>query len=139
MKKKRISAGSIIDTVFSLLIYAVILVAVIFIIGQARHYYEVGYALFDQQALDAPGTGVTSPITITEGMTASQVGDMLEASGLVGSSRNFVLQEKVSTYADTFVPGTYTLSSEMTADEMMEILSGHGEGAALGTTAAVAQ
>lgn len=137
MKKKRISAGSVVDTIFSLLIYAVILIAIVFIIGQARHYYQVGYALFDQEALDAPGTGVTSPITITEGMTAEQVGDMLEASGLVGSSRIFVLQEKVSDYADMFVPGTYTLSSEMTADEMMTVLSGHGDSSVLGSTVTV--
>lgn len=135
VKKKRISVGAIMDTIFSFLIYAVILIAVVFIIGQARRYYNVGYAMFDQEAKDAPGTGVTAPITITEGMTASEVGNLLETAGIVDSSRIFMLQEKVSDYADTFVPGTYTLSSEMTVDQIMEILSGHGEDPAAVTAA----
>ena len=124
MKKLRRFIGPVIDTAASLAIYAILAIAVLVVIGQAKRYYDMGYGIFSQVAKDAPGTGVKVLVEVTEGMTASEVGKMLEENGIVESARIFVIQEKVSEYSGEIKPGTYTLSSEMTTETIMSILSG---------------
>lgn len=124
MKKVRTTLGIIFDTITSLLIYALIAGAILFMAGQVKHYYEVGYGIFTQQGKDATGTGKVVQFTVEENMTASSLGKKLEAAGLIESSRLFVVQEKVSDYSGMYVPGTYALSSEMTTEEILRVISG---------------
>ena len=123
-KKVRKTIGIIIDTAASFAIYGLIAVLVLFFAGQVKHYYDVGYGVFSQVSKDAKGTGITAPIVITEGMTATELADELEDAGLIESTRTFLLQEKVSDYSGMYMPGTYILSSEMTTEEMMQVISG---------------
>ncbi len=124
MKKIRTTIGIIFDTASSLIIYALIAAAILFIAGQVRHYYYVGYGIFSQQGKDATGTGRVVEFTVEEGMSANSLGKKLEEAGLIESSRLFVLQEKVSDFSGMYVPGTYMLSSEMTTEEILRIISG---------------
>lgn len=124
MKKVRTTLGIIFDTITSLLIYALIAGAILFMAGQVKHYYEVGYGIFTQQGKDATGTGKVVQFTVEENMTASSLGKKLEAAGLIESSRLFVVQEKVSDFSGMYVPGTYALSSEMTTEEILRVISG---------------
>ena len=57
MRKMRTTIGVVIDTLGSIIIYAVIAAAILFMAGQAKHYYDVGYGVFSQQGKDARGTG----------------------------------------------------------------------------------
>ena len=57
-------------------------------------------------------------------MTASMLGKELEEAGIIESSRLFIVQERVSDYAGKYVPGTYYLSSEMTTEEILRVISG---------------
>ena len=70
MRKVLSTIGVVIDTMGSLIIYAVIALAVLFIAGQAKHYYDVGYGIFSQQSKDAPGTGKAVYFTVEEGISA---------------------------------------------------------------------
>jgi len=124
VKKIRTTIGIIFDTASSLIIYALIAAAILFIAGQVRHYYYVGYGIFSQQGKDATGTGRVVEFTVEEGMSANSLGKKLEEAGLIESSRLFVLQEKVSDFSGMYVPGTYMLSSEMTTEEILRIISG---------------
>ena len=124
MKKIRTTIGIIFDTASSLIIYALTAAAILFIAGQVRHYYYVGYGIFSQQGKDATGTGRVVEFTVEEGMSANSLGKKLEEAGLIESSRLFVLQEKVSDFSGMYVPGTYMLSSEMTTEEILRIISG---------------
>lgn len=124
MKKIRTTIGIVFDTVSSFVIYALIAAAILFIAGQVRHYYNVGYGIFSQQGKDATGTGKVVEFTVEEHMSASSLGQKLEEAGLVESARLFVLQEKVSDFSGLYKPGTYMLSSEMTAEEILRIISG---------------
>ena len=124
MKKVRTTIGIVIDTLGSLIIYALIAGAILFMIGQAKHYYDVGYGVFSQQGKDARGTGKVVMFTVEEGATAVKIGEKLEAEGIIESARLFVIQEKVSDYSGKYVPGTYALSSEMTTEEIMRVISG---------------
>ena len=124
MRKVLSTIGVVIDTMGSLIIYAVIALAVLFIAGQAKHYYDVGYGVFSQQSKDAPGTGKAVYFTVEEGISATRLGEQLEAEGLVASAQEFLIQEKVSDYAGKYVAGTYALSSEMTTEEILRVISG---------------
>lgn len=124
MKKLRTTIGIVIDTASSLAIYALIALAILFMAGQAKHYYDVGYGVFSQQGKDATGTGKVVMFTVEEGMSAASLGAKLEQEGLVESQRLFVIQERVSDYAGQYVAGTYALSSEMTTEEIMRVISG---------------
>ena len=124
MRKVLSTIGVIIDTMGSLIIYAMIALAVLFMAGQAKHYYDVGYGVFSQQSKDAPGTGKVVLFTVEEGVSTTHLAEQLDSEGLVESAQQFIIQERVSDYAGKYVPGTYALSSEMTTEEIMRVISG---------------
>ncbi len=126
MQKSKISIGSVIDTVGSIVIYIILAVAIIVVASQAKRYYDIGYGIFSQQAIDAPGTGRDVTVEVTQEMASSSklLGEALADAGLVESSTVFVVQARVSDYAKAIVPGTYTLSTEMTTEQMLSVLAG---------------
>ena len=123
MRKMRTTIGIVIDTLGSIIIYAVIALAILFMAGQAKHYYDVGYGVFSQQGKDARGTGKVVAFTVEEGIKAPQLAEQLEEQGIIESARLFLIQERVSDYAGMYVAGTYALSSEMTTEEIMRVIS----------------
>ena len=124
MRKMRTTIGVVIDTLGSIIIYAVIAAAILFMAEQAKHYYDVGYGVFSQQGKDARGTGKVVAFTVEEGIKAPRLAEQLEEQGIVESARLFLIQERVSDYAGMYVAGTYALSSEMTTEEIMRVISG---------------
>lgn len=122
MRKMRTTIGIVIDTLGSIIIYAVIALAILFMAGQAKHYYDVGYGVFSQQGKDARGTGKVVAFTVEEGIKAPKLAEQLEEQGLIESARLFLIQERVSDYAGMYVAGTYALSSEMTTEEIMRVI-----------------
>lgn len=127
MERIKSIIGKVVDTIFSLAIYAVIAALVYIIVTGTMRFYDIGYGLFFQKAKDAPGTGVTIEFEITKDMSTMEIGRRLESKGIIDNARLFWLQEKVSDYAGMILPGTYELSSEMTADEIMEVITNGGE------------
>ena len=123
MRKMRTTIGIVIDTLGSIIIYAVIALAILFMAGQAKHYYDVGYGVFSQQGKDARGTGKVVAFTVEEGIKAPKLAEQLEEQGIIESARLFLIQERVSDYAGMYVAGTYALSSEMTTEEIMRVIS----------------
>ena len=122
MRKMRTTIGVVIDTLGSIIIYAVIAAAILFMAGQAKHYYDVGYGVFSQQGKDAGGTGKVVAFTVEEGVKAPKLAEQLEEQGIIESARLFLIQERVSDYAGMYVAGTYALSSEMTTEEIMRVI-----------------
>ena len=122
MKRVRTTLGIIFDTLSSLLIYALIAGAILFMAGQAKHYYDVGYGVFSQQGKDARGTGKVVAFTVEEGVKAPKLAEQLEEQGIIESARLFLIQERVSDYAGMYVAGTDALSSEMTTEEIMRVI-----------------
>ena len=114
MRKMRTTIGVVIDTLGSIIIYAVIAAAILFMAGQAKHYYDVGYGV--------RGTGKVVAFTVEEGVKAPKLAEQLEEQGIIESARLFLIQERVSDYAGMYVAGTYALSSEMTTEEIMRVI-----------------
>ena len=85
--------------------------------------YSYGYRVFAEPAVTS-GKGRERLVQLTEFMSDSDIGKVLEEKGLVRDKRLFVLQLKLFGYGNRLVPGYYTLDTSMTAQEMMQVMSG---------------
>lgn len=122
--KKKGRTGSLPDIICSIVIYIIIAALIFVLAGQVRRFYHFGYSVFVQKAKDVPADAVKASVTIESGTTVGAVADELYRDGLIDDANLFVWQERFSDYAGRMRPGTYTLSSDMTADTMLAQMSG---------------
>lgn len=110
---------NLMTAVFGAILKVVIAVAAAFVIYRgAVLCYNYGYRIFTEPAMTA-GEGKTVSITLTEGMSALDVGEMMKNKGLTRDSKLFALQYLLSEYKEDIRPGTYEVSTSMTAEEIM--------------------
>ena len=101
-----------------------IAILIVFKIGQKA--YDFGFRIFTETAMSpAPGRDVA--VTIVQGESTMDVGEMLEEKGLIRDAKLFYVQKKCSVYDDDIKPGFYTLNTSMTADDMFAIIAGKKE------------
>ena len=96
--------GTVIETIIKVLVLAA---AIILVFKGATKAYDFGYRAEDADIKD--------------------IAKMLEEKGLISDYRLFVVQELLSAQHDKIKPGIYDLSTDMKAEEMLEILAGEGE------------
>lgn len=101
---------------------AVALAAVVVVYNLGLKAYDFGYRIFAEGPMDA-GAGRTVSVSIVEGKTVSEIGEILEEKGLIRDSRVFYFQEMFSEYKGELKPGVYELSTNMTPFEIMEIMA----------------
>lgn len=115
--------GNIILSVVGAIIRAAVIVLAVYAIYRgALLCYDYGYRIFTEPAVSA-GEGRTVTVAVTEDMSASDLGHLLENKGLIRDSRLFVLQYYLSEYLKDVKPGIFELSTSMTVEEMMEVMS----------------
>ena len=108
-------AGAVAGAIFRL----VVAIAVVYYIYQgALICYDYGYRIFTEPAVSS-GEGRTVTVTITESMTPMEIGELFESRGLVRDAKLFIMQYYLSEYTKDVGPGTFELSTTMTAEEMM--------------------
>lgn len=112
-----------IDWIGDIIKVVLIVVVILFCVSMSRDAYEVGYSIFYEEAVDEEGEGEEIEVTITEDMSVSQIGSMLEAYGLLLDGSVFEYQELFSSSHGQIVPGTYTLSTDMTPSEIISALA----------------
>lgn len=105
---------------------AVTLAIVILIYNLGLKAYDFGYRIFAEEPIEL-GTGRTISVSIVEGKSVSEIGDILEEKGLIRDAKLFYFQEMFSEYKGELKPGVYELSTGMTPYEMMEIMSASDE------------
>ena len=106
--------------ILRLLIMVCMLVILIYL---GRRAYALGHEAFNETPVDV-GEGRTVVVTITDDMSAYQIGRMLRAEGLLAESPlAFWLQEFISEYHNKLLPGTYALKTSMTTQEMFPIMA----------------
>ncbi len=93
-----------------------------FVIKTATAAYDFGYRVFTEEPVSSP-PGVSYTITLTEETTPKQVAETLQENGLIRDSNLFYVQYLSSAYKDKLQPGDYELTTAMTAEEMLEIMS----------------
>ena len=110
---------SVFSTVFKIVV-AVIIVMLVY--KWSVSAYEYGQRVFNEPPVSS-GSGRVITVTVEEGDTAKEIGNMLEKNGLIRDAKLFQIQEMLSKYKDKILPGTYELSTAMTTEEMMGIMS----------------
>jgi len=124
MNAKKITLGFL-----DLAVKAAFVIIVIMLISKyAKIAYSYGYQIFNQSAVSS-GTGRTVSFTVNSGDDVDTIADNLAGLGLIKDKTLFKLQERFSESHEKEKPGTYELSTSMTPEEMLTIMSGGQEGA----------
>lgn len=84
--------------------------------------FDFGYRVFTEPAMEE-GKGTDIVVTIEKSMDDGDIGKELENRGLVRNGTLFMIQLKLSAYADKILPGTYILNTSMTSKDMMMVMS----------------
>lgn len=100
---------------FTILLVVVLVFATVKLSTKA---YDFGYRVFTEAPMDEK-PGVNVEVTVETGMSASDIGELLESKGLVRDADLFLVQYKLSAYSGELKAGTYMLNTSQTAKEMM--------------------
>ena len=120
-------AWNIVSAVVGAIIRAAVAIAVVYLIYRgAVICYDYGYRIFTEPAISS-GEGRTVTVAVTEEMSASDIGTLLENKGLIRDKYLFVLQYYLSEYRKDVKPGVFELSTSMTAEDMMKVLAAAAE------------
>lgn len=111
--------GSVFETIIKV---AFLIFAVTYIIRAATASYEYGYRVFTEEPV-SQGEGRTISVSVEEPVSVKDVGVMLEERGLIRDANLFVIQELLSENHGKIQPGIYDLSTAMTAEEMLDVMS----------------
>ncbi len=110
---------SLMAAVLGAIIKVVVAIVAVFLIYRgAMLGYDYGYRIFTEPAMSA-GEGRTVTVTLKPDMSATEVGKMMEEKGLTRDATLFALQYLLSEYKKDVKPGTYEVSTAMTAEEIM--------------------
>ncbi|MCM1102379.1 MAG: endolytic transglycosylase MltG [Clostridium sp.] len=111
--------GSLLAAVLGAILKVVVAVAAVFIIYRgAALCYDYGYRVFTEPAMTV-GEGRKVQVTVTADMSPTDIGELMESKGLSRDGKLFALQYLLSEYRENVAPGTYELSTAMTAEEIM--------------------
>lgn len=117
------NAKYLVITVVETIIKVVVIAAVIvFVFRGATKAYDFGYRVFADEPVSVSG-GRTITVGIVEGASVKEIAQMLEEKGLIEDAKLFVVQELLSAYHGEILPGIYDLSTNMTAEQMLAIMS----------------
>ena len=120
-------AWNIVSAVVGAIIRAAVAIAVVYLIYRgAVICYDYGYRIFTEPAISS-GEGRTVTVAVTEEMSASDIGTLLENKGLIWDKYLFVLQYYLSEYRKDVKPGVFELSTSMTAEDMMKVMASAAE------------
>lgn len=110
---------AIFETAFKLAAAAVI---VVMIYRGANLAFDYGYRIFQEPPMSEVGRDVT--VTIPEGMSAEEMGELFYQKGLIRDVNLFRLQYLLSEFKDDLNSGKFILSTSMQVEEMMKVMTG---------------
>jgi UPF0755 protein len=114
---------SLIAAVFETLVKVVIVFVIVSYVYQAVvAAYDFGYRVFAEEPISRSG-GRTITVAVPEDYTVRGLAEMLKDRGLIRDVNLFLVQEFLSEYRGEIKPGIYDLSTIMTAEEMMAVMS----------------
>ena len=98
------------------------LLAILFYYGITKAY-DLGYQAFTVKAVDS-GEGTEILVNIRKGMTKEEIASLLVSKGLVEDKNTFLVQTALYT-SDRYPiqPGSYTLNTAQTPEEMLAVMT----------------
>lgn len=117
------NSGSIVSAVFGAIMKVIFTIAAIFVIYRGATFcYDYGYRIFAEPAI-SDGEGRVITVTVTEGQSPTEIGEMFAQKGLIRDAKLFALQYMLSEFRKDVKPGVFELSTAMTAEEMMQVMA----------------
>ena len=116
-KKTLFLSLSVLDMVFRIAMWVII---IYFVIKGATICYNLGYRVFTEEPIASEGYGKEVTVEIPMDFSAKELGELFESKGLSRDSILFALQYYASEYREGVKGGTYTFSTEQTAEEMFQ-------------------
>lgn len=111
--------GAVVETIIKVVVLAAI---VMFVLKTSTAAYDFGYRVFADEPVSKTG-GRTITVGIAEDADVKDIAAMLEEKGLIADADLFVVQEFLSAYHGEIIPGIYDLSTNMTAEQMLSVMS----------------
>lgn len=100
-----------------------VIVLAYLIASWGKKAYDFGYGIFSQEAVSLP-PGKDVAVTVSEGMSGQELGQLLENKGLVKDANVFYIQFLLSKEKEKLMAGSYLLNTSQTAEEMLKIMAG---------------
>lgn len=120
--KSAIKGISVVIQLFlNILFYVVLIMAVFRLSGWT---YNFAYQIFGNVTVASSAPGKLATIEIEEGEGTRSVAEELEKNGMIVNADSFYVRAKLTTGSKKpILPGTYTLNSFMTYDEILAVLT----------------
>ena len=101
----------------------VVVLFVIVVVFLSRRAYSLGYEVSSYKPVQEQ-EAQEAAILIKSGMTIRDVGKLLIENGIISESLEaFLIQERLSSWHDSFVPGVYVLNSSMSIEDILQAIS----------------
>ena len=100
-------------------VLCVMAVAALFVFG-IRRAYRFGYDIFDEETTAEP-PGKEISIRVYEDSTIGEIASTLQDYGIIDDKYVFMVQAKL--YEAKPLPGTYVISTTMTVEEILNLIS----------------
>ena len=123
-KKALFLSLSVLDVVFKIAMWVII---IYFVIKGATRCYNLGYRVFTEEPIASEGYGKEVTVEIPMDFSAKELGELFESKGLSRDSLLFAIQYYASEYREGVRGGTYTFSTEQTAEEMFAQIAAETE------------
>ena len=117
------NAKSLIVAVCGMILKVAVAVVIIMAIYRGTIMaYDYGYRVFEEPAMSV-GEGRVINVTITENMSAKEMGQLFLSKGLIRDEKLFIVQYYLSEFRKDLKTGDFELSTAMTVEEMMEAMT----------------
>ena len=117
----------VIQHVMCLLLKVMLVVLISFGLYHFGAYaFDFGRQIYSEEGMTAaPGKDVA--VVVSEGESTKEIAQMLKQFGLISDPYVFWVQERLSEYHGQIQPGNYVLNTSQSGNQMIAILSGHGD------------
>ena len=114
-KKAMFLSLSVLDMVFRVAMWVII---IYFVVKGATRCYDLGYRVFTEEPVAPVGYGREVTVEVPVDFNAKELGELFEEKGLSRDAILFAIQYYASEYREGVKGGTYTFSTDQTAEEM---------------------
>lgn len=88
--------------------------------------FSFGRQIYSEEGMTA-ALGKDVAVVVSEGESTKEIAQMLKQFGLIEDPYVFLVQERLSKYHGQILPGNYVLNTSQSGNQMIAVMSGHGE------------
>lgn len=118
------NVNKVVLSVLSMAIRCIALIVILFLlINGGKSAYAFGQAIFMDEPMTKEENAREITVTIPDGASAKEIGEILERKNLIRDSLVFYVQSICIEEGRQLKGGRYDLNTAMSAEEMMEVIA----------------